>query len=95
MARSHNQFAAPGSLPLPVDLGAFGMTPGCNLRVEALDTFLIINTGRGFEDWTVPVPNQPNLLGLGLYNQVLVLDSAAGNRLGAVLSDAASGAVGL
>jgi len=91
----NNQFAAPGSLPLPVDLGAFGMTPGCNLRVEALDTFLIINTGRGFEDWTVPVPNQPNLLGLGLYNQVLVLDSAAGNRLGAVLSDAASGAVGL
>lgn len=87
----NNRFAAPG-VPLPLGLGPFGL-PGCTLRVEALDTFLLVNSG-GTADWVVTVPNQGALQGLPLFNQALVLDSAAGNGIGAVLSDAAAGIVG-
>lgn len=41
-----------------------------------------------------PIPFQQSLLGARFYNQVFVFDPAAGNAMGAVVSDAAEGVVG-
>jgi len=78
--------------PLPVGLAPFGM-PGCFGRIEPFDTFLLLNNA-GSAQWSLPIPVVSAYIGDVFYNQVLVLDPAAGNPLGAVMSDAAGGRVG-
>lgn len=71
--------------PLPLDLGPFG-APGCRLLT---DWFLLIGApadavGQSAVRYTIP--NDPNLTGVGFYQQFLVLDPAA-NGLGLAVSN--------
>jgi hypothetical protein len=79
--------------PLPLDLGPFG-APGCPLRVAPFVWFPFSAGPAGTPRWRLPIPNDPRLAGLSFYNQALVLDPGA-NPLGAVLSDAQQGRVGI
>jgi len=78
--------------PLPFELTPAGM-PNCLLRVSLDTTQLLIGAG-GTANYSVLIPNWPTLLGLTLHMQALVLDPAAGNPLGAVVSDAATARFG-
>ena len=76
----------------PVDLGSLGM-PGCQLAISLDATLPLVGQGHQ-ATWQLSIPDRAELLGLRFYNQALVLDPAAGNALGAVLSDAAEGVIG-
>jgi hypothetical protein len=78
--------------PLPQDLSAFGM-PGCNWRVSVDCTQLMQGAG-GTVMHGLPIPNLQVLAGFLFHVQALVLDPAAGNAAGAVVSDAATAVVG-
>lgn len=73
--------------PLPYRLGLFG-APACSLRVS-LDVSLFTIGSAGAATLTLQPPNLPQLIGLQLYTQGLVLDPLQ-NAMGAVTSDAAS-----
>ena len=79
-------------VPGPVSLASIGM-PGCDLEI-AVDAVQVLSGNGNQASWFLPIPNQPQLVGLRFLNQALVLDPAAGNGLGAVVSDAAEGVVG-
>lgn len=70
---------------LPLDLGSFG-APGCNLRVSADASLLILGTGNQ-ASWALNIPANSSFLGVKLYNQAVVLDPGV-NAAGAVGSDA-------
>jgi hypothetical protein len=72
-------------LPLPLDLGAFGM-PNCLLRTDAFATSVLV-TASNTASWSFVIPNAPGLLGVTFYNQALVVDPGV-NAAGAVVSDA-------
>lgn len=76
----------------PFDLGALG-APGCSAHVSADAAILLLgqNQQARFE---LPIPDLPVLVGTRFYNQAVVLDPAAPNALGAVVSDASEGVVG-
>jgi hypothetical protein len=76
----------------PLDLGALGM-PGCQLGIT-IDGVVALAGNNHQAVWSLPIPDQPALVGTHFYNQALVLDPAAGNSFGAVLSDAMRGVVG-
>ncbi|MFY9342046.1 MAG: hypothetical protein WAT39_06135 [Planctomycetota bacterium] len=76
----------------PTGLAGLGM-PGCNWHVS-LDATAVISGQGGQAVWNLPIPNVPSLVGIQFHNQALVLDPAAGNPMGAVVSDAATGVVG-
>jgi hypothetical protein len=78
--------------PLPLGLAAFGM-PGCTLYTSVEIATLVAGSG-GRAEQTLAIPNDPLLVGARFYHQALVLDPAAGNPLGAVMSDAATAVVG-
>jgi hypothetical protein len=78
-------------VPLPLDLGAFGL-PGCDLRVALDQSTLLLGSG-GQATYTLPIPDDPALRGLPFYNQVVSLDPGA-NAFGATMSDAATAVVG-
>jgi len=78
--------------PLPISMGVFGM-PGCSGRVSKDLIAFVVGTG-GFADYRLPIPSNPMLVGVHFYQQALVLDPAAGNAFGGVMSDAAAGVVG-
>lgn len=93
---------------LPVDVGAlvFGLQrltpsvplafagmPGCEAHVS-LDAALPLSGTGGRSLFEFVIPDQPSLKGLRFYNQAFVLDPAAGNAMGAVVSDAAEGVLG-
>lgn len=80
-------------LRLPLDLGAYG-APGCLLRAEPFVWFPFAPDASGVLRWTLPIASDPALVGIVFFNQALVLDQAA-NRLGAVLSNAMRGQVGI
>jgi len=75
--------------PLPFDLSALGM-PGCHLRVSPDVLLQVAGTP---PHASLPIPQDPALTGLVFHQQALLLDPAA-NRLGAVLSGAATAVVG-
>lgn len=79
-------------LPQPVSLAFLGM-PGCEVYV-GLDAVALLSGQNQQAKWLLPVPDQPQLLGVTFYNQALVLDPQAGNAFGAVVSDVAQGVVG-
>jgi hypothetical protein len=78
--------------PLPRDLAPSGLT-NCWLRVSTDATVLLL--GAGAANLVFAVPASPALAGLGMHQQALVLDTAAGNPAGLVMSDAATAVVGL
>jgi hypothetical protein len=78
--------------PLPLDLGALGM-PGCSLRVSNDFVRFLVGSG-GSASHALAIPNSLALVGARFYQQALVLDPAAGNVLGAVVSDAAAAVIG-
>lgn len=79
------------STPL-LDLGFAGM-PGCDLAISIDGAAGLAGQGNQ-ATWSLPIPDQPGLVGVRFYQQALVLDMAAGNALGAVLSDAMLGTIG-
>ena len=81
------------ALPAPVSLAALGM-PGCYQYATLDGTALLVGQNNTTE-WSLPIPNAQSLVGLHFFNQALVLDPAAGNGFGAVVSDAAEGVVGV
>jgi hypothetical protein len=78
--------------PTPVDLGFVGM-PGCPLWISPDAQMGVVGAGHQAL-WQLPMPDQVELVGLHLYQQALVLDAAAGNGFGAVVSEAAEMVVG-
>ena len=61
-----------GSVPLPFDLGAIGLT-GCNLYTSIDVTIPLLSFGNGHLLAQVPLPLQPQLVGQTLYLQNVVL----------------------
>jgi hypothetical protein len=78
--------------PLPLDLAAFGM-PGCTAHTSS-DALVFLVGGGGTAAFTLSIPGVAAFIGTRLYEQALVPDAAAGNALGAVMSDAATAVVG-
>jgi hypothetical protein len=76
----------------PVALDQYGM-PGCAAEVSPDGAYFLVGQN-GVAKYRLPIPNNPGLVGLHFYNQAVVLDSQAGNALGAVMSDAAEGVIG-
>jgi hypothetical protein len=70
----------------------FGLT-NCFLRVSPDLTDVLIGSA-GAATFTLAVPLNPALAGLIAHQQALVLDPAAANPAGLVLSDAATAVVG-
>lgn len=80
-------------LPLPSDLAPFG-APGCRVHASPDGAVLLAAQG-GNADLVVAIPGERLLLGTQLFHQALVLDPAAGNALGATVSNAATLRVGM
>lgn len=78
--------------PAPMNLTPFGM-PNCSLYTS-LDAAMFFTGANGQAKFLLPIPNAPALVGTHFYNQAMVFDPGAGNPLGAVMSDAAEGAIG-
>ena len=75
-----------------IALDFLGM-PGCVANVS-LDGIAFLSGTGGTATWSLPIPYQPMLLGTRFYNQAFVFDPAAGNSMGAVVSDATEAIVG-
>lgn len=78
--------------PHPVSLAPLGM-PGCDLHIQVDGAALLAGAGHTAK-FLLPIPDRVELVGLRFQTQALVLDPAAGNGLGAVMSDAAEGVIG-
>lgn len=78
--------------PLPVELTALGM-PGCHLHVSADLTNVAVSSGTQ-ATFQMQLPSNSAFLGFAFYNQALVLDPAAGNPLGAVMTNAGMSVIG-
>jgi hypothetical protein len=81
------------AVPLPLELTPFGLT-NCSLRVS-LDVSDALIGSLGSATYSLAVPASTALAGFILHQQALVLDPAAGNPVGLVMSDAATAVVGL
>lgn len=81
-----------GATPLPVGLGSQGM-PGCTLYVSVDLADLVVSSGTQ-ATLQLQLPSSPVFLGFAFYNQALVLDPAAGNPLGAVVTNAGMSVIG-
>jgi len=76
----------------PLNLTPFGM-PSCLLHVVPYqNTFLFAYSGQ--VDWTIPVPPAPFLVGQTAHLQAFVVDPAAGNPLGAVVTNGGAATIG-
>jgi hypothetical protein len=78
--------------PTPISLQPLGM-PGCQ-QYATIDAHAFLMGNHHTALYRLPIPNLPGLVGLRFHNQALVLDRAANNALGAVVSDAAEAVVG-
>jgi hypothetical protein len=78
--------------PLPLNAATFGM-PGCTLYTS-VDAEVFLAGAGGQATHSMVIPNVAGLVGVVFHEQALVLDPAAGNGLGAVLSDAITAVVG-
>jgi hypothetical protein len=77
---------------LPASLAGLGM-PGCDLLVspDVLEPLLAVgNTAQ----YALQLPGDPSFLGLVFHQQGLVFDPAVGNAFGAIVSNAATAAIG-
>lgn len=75
---------------LPFDLGVIG-GPGCNVLIDLITTGAAgINGGTAI--FSLPIANDPALIGIRFYNQALVQDRAA-NLLGFTTSNAGVGTI--
>ena len=81
------------AVPLPLDLTSIGLT-NCWLRVS-LDTNHALIGALGSATYSLAVPASAALAGFILHQQAVVLDPAASNPSGLVMSDAATAVVGL
>ena len=81
------------AVPLPLDLSAFGL-PNCWQRVS-LDTTDALIGALGSATYSLAIPASAALAGFILHQQAVVLDPAASNPSGLVMSDAATAVVGL
>src|SRR5262249_16698500 len=72
--------------PLPLPLAPLGM-PGCTAYCS-VDAALLIAGAAAPLRYDTAIPGAPALVGVTFCQQALVLDAAAGNPLGAVVSDA-------
>lgn len=61
-----------GSIPLPLPLASLGF-PGCNLLVDPLATATVVGAAPTAV-WNLPIPGNPTLLGVVLYQQGASLD---------------------
>lgn len=78
--------------PLPLELTALGM-PDCHLHVSADLTNVVLATGTS-ATFQMQLPSNAAFLGFAFYNQALVLDPAAGNPLGAAMTNAGMSVIG-
>ncbi|MEQ1632507.1 MAG: hypothetical protein ABL997_09050, partial [Planctomycetota bacterium] len=76
----------------PVALDFAGM-PGCEAHIS-LDQITFAAGQSGVATLSVPIPDRRALIGARFYQQAFVLDPAAGNGAGAVVSAAAEAVVG-
>jgi hypothetical protein len=79
--------------PLPLDLSSLGLT-NCWLRVS-LDANDALIGSSSTATYALAIPASAALAGFVLHQQAVVLDPAAGNPSGLVMSDAATAVVGL
>ena len=80
-----------GALTRPLRLDLIGMT-GCSLLASGEVLFPVTPSG-GIATLTLPVPNDPGLLGGLFFNQGFVRDPPA-NPFGATMSNAGEGRIG-
>jgi hypothetical protein len=78
--------------PLPLNLSSLGLT-NCWLRVS-LDANDALIGALGSATYSLAIPTTAALAGFILHQQAVVLDPAAGNPLGLVMSDAATAVIG-
>jgi hypothetical protein len=76
----------------PLDLGFLGM-PGCTWRTNLDATAALVGSNQQAV-WKLPIPGISSLVGIHFFHQAIVLDSAAANAAGLVVSDAAEGVIG-
>ena len=81
-----------GTNPLPLDLKVIGM-PGCRLFVS-MDFLVSLTHSAGTSTWTLQIPNIPSLAGGRFFIQGLVFEPGS-NAVGAILSNAGEGKIGL
>ncbi|MHC5066300.1 MAG: hypothetical protein ACYTG5_20265, partial [Planctomycetota bacterium] len=72
-------------IPLPASLDGIGAT-GCEMLVPPKRVFATFVDAAGIASVSIPVPNNPSVLGLPVYAQWALLDPAA-NPLGVVVSN--------
>lgn len=87
LSRTSSSFGA-----LPLDLGVIG-APGCLLRVSPDLSETVVQSG-GAATISIGIPNDAALVGADLFHQAIVIDSAAGNALGAIVSHAGQSRIG-
>jgi hypothetical protein len=80
-----------GNLPLPLDLGTFGL-PGCTAYTEAFAYVTLTRSG-DHADWTISIPAWQQLVGTDFWLQGFVFDGGAPH--GAAVSNAGHGHIGL
>ena len=81
------------AIPLPLDLTFLGLT-NCWLRVS-VDAHEGLIGSLGLATYSLAIPASASLAGFILHQQALVLDPAAANPSGLVMSDAATAVIGL
>ncbi len=77
---------------LPWSLGFLG-APGCNLLVDPKIAVAAVANGSGAASLSVPVPNDPTLIGQRAYHQWFVIDAPA-NSLGIAVSNGGRSTIG-
>jgi hypothetical protein len=80
------------AVPLPLDVTPFGLT-NCWLRVS-LDISDALIGASGTATHALAIPASAAFAGFIVHQQALVLDAAAGNPSGLVMSDAATAVIG-
>ena len=78
-------------LVLPFDLGPFAM-PGCTLWTGA-DAVFPLKVGSGRAEWSLPIGEDPQTLGIEFFTQAIAIDRLA-NPAGFVVSNAVAGRTG-
>lgn len=74
-----------GATSLDIDLTGFGAS-GCSLYQDVEVLIPAFTDSGGSIDWVIPIPNDPSLLGVTVYQQWAVFDTSA-NPLGVTTSE--------
>jgi len=81
-----------GNLVLPLDLSSLG-APGCTLYTSVARSYATTSDAAGNANVSIPIPDDPGLVGFTFYTQFVALDSTA-NFLGLTLSDTIAATIG-